>query len=403
MTQKDPKVTTDRQTIREWADRNDYVPVYDSARDGYDYRLMRRDRVGAGQEQRGWDEFFQAAKADDKVVVYRDQEAGGGTDRYELVDRDEAAERATLADEDVKEALARGDTVTTEITESKVVETEVVETDTIESEVIDRDLGGRTMIDRELQNRDVVKSKFLDDETVELEVDETWLRTSEITQRLLVESRIADIDLEGRQDPESDSVQTSVDVEGVERTILESDLVGPQTTDIADDTALVRSEVVDERTIHSQLFEDQIIEELVRERKRLRFRLSESETLESEVDDRTVMESEIVERDFDDQPGTETPPAEASGGARAEPATAGEQRGVEFSESDRGKDVVDQTNEEIGMVSEVEGDRLFVDTDPSVTDKLKARLGWGDVSEDTYPLDQSQVQEITDDRVVVSH
>jgi hypothetical protein len=70
-------------------------------------------------------------------------------------------------------------------------------------------------------------------------------------------------------------------------------------------------------------------------------------------------------------------------------------------ESDEGKKVVDKNNNTIGMISGVRGDTITVDPDPGITDSIRAKLGWKDVDEDDYTLDQFDVEPINNDRVQV--
>lgn len=67
-------------------------------------------------------------------------------------------------------------------------------------------------------------------------------------------------------------------------------------------------------------------------------------------------------------------------------------------EDDAGKDLLDSTGETIGIVSSVEGGTLHVESDPGLTDSIKATLGWGD-TEDTRTIEAVHVSEITDDAV----
>jgi hypothetical protein len=71
---------------------------------------------------------------------------------------------------------------------------------------------------------------------------------------------------------------------------------------------------------------------------------------------------------------------------------------AQFSDSDEGKPVV-MGDEKVGMIQEVRGDKAHVNPDAGITDKIKASLDWGDSDEDTYPLDGSRVDAITDDEV----
>lgn len=70
-----------------------------------------------------------------------------------------------------------------------------------------------------------------------------------------------------------------------------------------------------------------------------------------------------------------------------------------LSDSDEGKDVVSRSGEKIGIVTKVEHGQAYVDPDPGITDELKADLGWGDRTEDTYAVDESDIASV-DDREV---
>jgi len=53
------------------------------------------------------------------------------------------------------------------------------------------------------------------------------------------------------------------------------------------------------------------------------------------------------------------------------------------------------------MVAEVEGQTAYVDPEPGLTDRLKAHMDWGGHGDDDYPVESSQILEITDDEVVI--
>lgn len=72
---------------------------------------------------------------------------------------------------------------------------------------------------------------------------------------------------------------------------------------------------------------------------------------------------------------------------------------VTIDESDEGKTVVTADGEEVGIVSGVRGGRAYVDPDPGLTDKLNAKLGWDDIGDDDYPLNEKVVMRITDDEI----
>lgn len=70
-----------------------------------------------------------------------------------------------------------------------------------------------------------------------------------------------------------------------------------------------------------------------------------------------------------------------------------------ITEEDEGKKVVGSTGDKIGIVSSVRGGTAYVDPDPGLTDNIKSKLGWGDVDQDDYPLDESNIESVTDDEI----
>lgn len=68
-------------------------------------------------------------------------------------------------------------------------------------------------------------------------------------------------------------------------------------------------------------------------------------------------------------------------------------------EDDEGKDVVASNSDKVGVVKDVSRGTAHVDPDPGITDEVKSSLGWGDRDEDTFPLDESDVETVTDDEV----
>ena len=67
--------------------------------------------------------------------------------------------------------------------------------------------------------------------------------------------------------------------------------------------------------------------------------------------------------------------------------------------ADEGKRVLNVDGTEVGRIVDVVDGRGYVDTDPSITDTIKAKLGWGDVTADAHPLDEGSIEKITDDAV----
>ena len=72
---------------------------------------------------------------------------------------------------------------------------------------------------------------------------------------------------------------------------------------------------------------------------------------------------------------------------------------AEFTDEDEGKRVVNADGDVIGVVETVEAGTPHVAPDPGLTDTIKATLGWGDADEDTYALDEANVESITDDEI----
>ena len=66
---------------------------------------------------------------------------------------------------------------------------------------------------------------------------------------------------------------------------------------------------------------------------------------------------------------------------------------------DEGKHVVSANGDEIGMVTEVDGDTAHVDPDPGITDTIRSKLGWGDADRENYMLPSDQISTITDDEI----
>ena len=91
-------------------------------------------------------------------------------------------------------------------------------------------------------------------------------------------------------------------------------------------------------------------------------------------------------------------PAEGTASAHATEETEGL---VAPTQDDEGKTVVDAEGDEFGMVVDVEGDTMYVDPDPSITDRIRTALGWEDHDDDTYPVDGRSIARIEDERVVL--
>ena len=68
-------------------------------------------------------------------------------------------------------------------------------------------------------------------------------------------------------------------------------------------------------------------------------------------------------------------------------------------DEDKGKKVVNANGDVIGQVSGTRGGTAFVDPDPGVTEQIMSKLGWSDIDDDDYRLDESKIETITDDEI----
>ncbi len=437
-------MTSDPERIREWAEARDAVPVRVRDSEDHGHSFARRDEMGEHHEEYTWDEFEERFDDDNLVFVYHEAEpTGEEMGFFEIVEREQAFERADLGRDEFEDSLRRGETVTTEIVETQVVEREIVERDTIESEVIDTDLVERDVVDSELVSRDIVETEFVSDDVIEVTVDETHMDTIEEIERYIVESEVIDVDIEQDEELERDDIQTDIELESVQRSILEGDVVR---SNVTPDDVVQREVIQSQRTegdaVQSELLERRTIEEEVTERLRMRYMLEETELIESEVLASEVLEGEIIDVDEYESMGTGEMEPEATGdttagmetettgtaageptastesdatGIEGDERTAGagadadmgatdeatEPASIELSTDEQGKDVVDDSGQQVGMVAEVDGQTAYIDPEPGLTDRLKARLDWGGHGDDDYPVDASQIKEITDDEIVI--
>ena len=70
-----------------------------------------------------------------------------------------------------------------------------------------------------------------------------------------------------------------------------------------------------------------------------------------------------------------------------------------ITDDDEGKRVVNSTGEKIGMVTGVRAGTAYVDPDPGITDSIRSKLGWGDVDQDDFALQEDRIEAITDDEI----
>ena len=73
--------------------------------------------------------------------------------------------------------------------------------------------------------------------------------------------------------------------------------------------------------------------------------------------------------------------------------------GEALTTADEGKRVLNIDGTEVGRLVDVEDGRGYVEPDPSLTETIRAKLGWGSRSDEAHPLDEGSIEKITDDAV----
>jgi sporulation protein YlmC with PRC-barrel domain len=71
-----------------------------------------------------------------------------------------------------------------------------------------------------------------------------------------------------------------------------------------------------------------------------------------------------------------------------------------LTDSDTGKTVVDAEGKKLGIIADVEGDRAYVDPDPSVAEQIMSKLGWGGGDEEDYVVTEDMIDRVDDDVVL---
>ncbi len=105
----DERITTDRDTIRTWIEARGGVPAVAPGSEET-HRFVRRDRTN-GTEAEEWDTFFETFENEELAFVYSENGDDGNLEGYELISREEAADRIGGDRDAVEDALQRGETV----------------------------------------------------------------------------------------------------------------------------------------------------------------------------------------------------------------------------------------------------------------------------------------------------
>ncbi|NHN42721.1 hypothetical protein G9C85_13930 [Halorubellus sp. JP-L1] len=423
-TRKESHITADRSTIREWADETDAEPVRHRRGDRTDLALLPRSEHGSDHERVDWDAFFDDMERDDRVVVAH----GDGRDRsFQVLDQDDAVHQSSMERDELTSSIMEGETVTTEVTETTVVEETIVEHADIESELIDRSTVSETIMDAELVSRELgdcnvegladhrtmhdagmfdVGHSTEEDFAVTVEADEVWAVTKEVVEQAAIESRVVDRSVEESTDVKSDTIESRIELGDVERTVLDSGILDSSKHDVDTiDEEAFRSEYTDDDAIITEFVERKTVEEEMTLDREFSGTIDAAETRSVhdgevktiDVEMATADEYDVGEMDVDAYDRSGTTAGGSVGTATDDAGMAGEERASSFTidESDQGKTVVDQSGDEVGIVSEVTAGTLYVDPHPSLTDKIRAKLDWGDKDEESYPLDADRIDEIT--------
>jgi hypothetical protein len=422
-------VLSDPEEVRRWADANDVVPVKCEDAPGPRATELRngedlRDR----HETRDWDAVLREFEDRNLAVVH---ERGGAPGDCRLVDHDTVAtDRENDADAtgatDATDATGGG-TVEEATVESVLVGSEVVEREVVEREVLDRELvgvavegrtnvpadgdrdppsgagsagGGRECLDEDghamgLETRDVIG----------LDIDETRLETEERFEKHVVESWLAESDPNREGTVRHERADMDAIVGRIHEHIRRSDVVDVRSDQVLEDRH-IETEFGEGNGATSVVVEHRTVESEVVERKVVYAGVADVEVEESDRVCEEVLETGILEADRHVHGASTGRP----GGGTAGTPPVGDVPVVEGApEPDGGvgdyligREVERPDGETIGIVSDVDEDRnvLYVDEDPSLTDRIRASLQWGD-EHDASALAFDRVREIRADAVVV--
>jgi len=383
---REGQISTDPDTVRNWAETADAVPVESQSGE---VEVLPEERVEETHERIDWERLMTEIDDRDEVLVYYGEEQ---TTPFEILNREAAVDQTDLTREEIEERLLAGETVTSTVRETTVVESVVVEEATVESELVDSEVVEQNMLDADLIRRDctscevdiaqetgeewfdagryfhsldwttpggegTVAETGTDEETLGgtenqrapmagdsrtgaeeremtveeefpyhavLELEEAWTVTWQLSERFTVESRIAHTDVSG-----SDTVETQdIDVEGLQRAIAEEGLLD---IDLSPDEVLTQCDIKTEFTegdraqtyfTRRQVFEDEVVD-----RKRLEAEVTGGELLEMEKTSERMIGAEFTDdEDLEPTATAGQDPTEATDEQR-QAATADEETG----------------------------------------------------------------------------
>lgn len=392
---EDIEATADVEEIRQWADEHDAVAVRHSGAASHGLALVRERDVNSRMEELSWDEFRREMDENHLAFLYIEGEAAGDRAFYDLIDRGH-------------DVLTEGEAEYTEVTRTKVIETEVVERDVVESEVVESEVAETEVINVDLLSRECHGCELEGDDTLVADIEEEKRVQMAVFERNVIATKVVDTDVEETSTVTSDTVETEVDGETIEHG-EETDLVDEETvereveeTDVVERKEVeVEADVRDTEAEEDVRVERKIVEATIREHYRVHADVFERELLDSETLDQGVVESELVEEadvefdeadietDVDERVVEDEVIATDVDEGRS---TDAEAETISLDDVSEGQTVYDARDEEVGLVTGVEDDRIYVDPHTGVGDRIKASLGWSDHDEDDYTIRVDQIE-----------
>lgn len=414
-------ISTDRETIRQWAHRHDAAPVRRSSDRSLD--LVSTAGVGAEHDRLDWDTFYDGLDSENRVVLYTED---AGETPLEVVTHEQASSRSDIEARQIRDRLVESGTVTSTTQETTAVQTAVLEEATLESELVGREIVDEDLRDVELVERtvtdcnivppaDSVTAETFDhgryfaslessrDEstrriershadsgsrtwvatdtessllnTAEIDVREVWIASRELTERFTVESRVIGTDA---TDPETVE-EYDLDVERLQRSVVEQGVL-----DVGNDPDRVmrefeiESEPGEGDRVHTHFTRTSVVEDRVIDRTRAHA---------------TIDSTDLAEMDF-----------AAADHVVSEEATETmglESGGVSLAAADVGKDIVDATGNTVGTLDRVTdgGQTAHVETHSSLTDSIMSALDWSDEDDHEMEIYAGQVTRVTHEEV----
>lgn len=74
---------------------------------------------------------------------------------------------------------------------------------------------------------------------------------------------------------------------------------------------------------------------------------------------------------------------------------------TELTDEHQGVPVFNADNRRIGIVASVENGTASVNPDANIVEEFGAKFGWDSVNQETYPLDEEQIETVADDEIIL--